>query len=485
MRRARPHLREFLADALTPVGVSERLAKLSPVRFLLESVTGGEHVSRYSFLGCGPRRVVELDDESLRIDGEAVSGDDPIAALRRELEAVRSEPSEIAELPFAGGYLGYFGFDLVRWIEHLPDRPPDPEGLPAAFLGRFDNLVVFDRARQRVVAVANEIEGEVSEVEARRDLDRLSDLLAEAGRPRGAEPLVEPGEPPAARSSLSDSDYGEAVERAREWIAAGDVFQVVLARHFDLDLGEMAPLDLYRALRAVNPSPYMVLLETPEAALVGASPEMLARKAGSRIETRPIAGTRRRGKTAEEDRRLAEELAADAKESAEHLMLVDLGRNDVGKVAVPGTVRVPTFREIERYSHVMHLVSGVEAELEDGIEALDALLACFPAGTVSGAPKIRAIQIIDELEPVARGPYAGAVGYLAFTGDMDTCITLRTFVVRDDTLRVTAGAGIVADSDPAREERETRDKAAALLAAVGLARSLAGHSASAATGDRR
>lgn len=468
--KARLHVREFLADALTPVAVYDRLAELSPVRFLFESVTGGEQVSRYSFLGAAPRQLVELDELGLKVDGvTTAAGKESIDRLREILGRIEGAPNE---LPFSGGYVGYFGFDLVRHIEELPDRPPDGFGLPAAMLGRFDHMVVFDHARQRVLAVANEVEGEVSREEALRDLDSLSALLE---TPMGAGAAVVPEELPAAGellASLDDESYRNAVARAREYIAAGDIFQVVLARHFELEREGVSPRQLYRALRAVNPSPYMVLLEFDEMALVGASPEMLIRKSGGRIETRPIAGTRPRGRDAETDLALAAELAADEKERAEHVMLVDLGRNDLGKVAKAGSVSVPSFMEIEKYSHVMHLVSSVEGDLEDGCSALDALLACFPAGTVSGAPKIRAIEIIDELEPAARGPYAGAVGYLSFGGDLDTCITIRTLLIQGDKISVTAGAGIVADSDPAREEQETRDKAAAMFTAIELARGL-------------
>jgi anthranilate synthase component 1 len=284
--------------------------------------------------------------------------------------------------------------------------------------------------------------------------------------PQNGEP-----QPMAATPSLDGPSFRAAVRHAKELIADGEVFQVVVARRWALE--ERAdPLSLYRALRMVNPSPYMVLLETPEVSLVGASPEMLVRKTGPRVETRPIAGTRPRSADPEEDRRLAEDLLVDAKECAEHVMLVDLGRNDLGRVATAGSVRVNSFMDVERYSHVMHIVSNVEGEIAGDKVALDALLACFPAGTVSGAPKVRAMEVIDELEPEARGPYAGAVGYLSFSGDLDTCITIRTLVIHGDEISVTAGAGIVADSDPATEEKETENKAAALLAAIDLARRL-------------
>ncbi|MEO8504073.1 MAG: anthranilate synthase component I family protein [Acidobacteriota bacterium] len=475
-RHAIAHVREFLGDSVTPLALYRRLAELSPVRFLLESVTGGEQVSRFSFLGAAPRKLYRLYPDRLEVqDTGAGSGDRvrlpgvPLAALERVLGSVRSGDGPV---PFAGGFVGFFGYDLIRLIETLPNRPPDPFDLPVAVIGRFDTVLAVDHARQRVLAVANEIEGEVSQEQANADLDRMAELLRggvtehAASMPRGTIVAADLG--PA---SLSGEQYRAAVERAKEHIAAGDIFQVVLARRWKTR-DAPAPLLLYRALRAVNPSPYMVLLELPDVALVGASPEMLVRKSGRRAETRPIAGTRPRGQDAESDRALAADLLADEKERAEHVMLVDLGRNDLGRVATAGGVKVETFMEIERYSHVMHIVSSVAAELPEKTTALDALLACFPAGTVSGAPKIRAMQIIDTLEPEARGPYAGAVGYASFSGDLDTCITIRTLVVRNGETSVTAGAGIVADSDPATEERETENKAAALLQAVALARAL-------------
>ncbi len=470
-RRAVPHTREFLADTLTPLGVYRRLAELSPHRFLLESVTGGERVSRFSFLGAGPREVYRLYPDRLEVERDGRRRDvpgEPLAALRGLLHHIHSESGPI---PFTGGWVGYFGYDLIRMVERLPDRPADPFGLPVALLARFDTLVIFDHAYQRVLAIANEIEGEVNVAAAEKQLARLSKLLTqEAGGGGVAMPEQSPGRA-AATPSLDGPAFRKAVLVAKEHIAAGDIFQVVLARRWTVPR-RVDPLALYRAVRMVNPSPYMVLFESPDVALVGASPEMLVRKQGRHAETRPIAGTRPRGMDAEGDRRLAEDLLADAKERAEHVMLVDLGRNDLGRVALPGSVRVASFMEIERYSHVMHMVSSVEAELEPGRDALDALLACFPAGTVSGAPKIRAMQIIDSLEPEARGPYAGAVGYLSYSGDLDACITIRTLVVEEGRTSVTAGAGIVADSDPASEEKETENKAAALLAAVALAEAL-------------
>jgi anthranilate synthase component 1 len=463
-------VREFLADTLTPVGVYRRLSRLSHFRFLFESVTGGEQVSRFSFIGAGPREVLRLWPDRVDIERDGTSRSlpgEPLTALRQALSAIEGTSTE---WPFSGGWVGYFGFDVVRLIERLPDRPPDPFGLPLALLGRFDHLVVFDHAHQRVFAVANEVQGEVSREQALSDLDRLATLLTSEDLGGGVE--IESGAQsvsPVPVPSLTGRDFCRAVVRAKELIGMGDIYQVVLARRFRLGAAPVQPLSLYRALRAVNPSPYMVLLETGEVGLVGASPEMLVRKTGRRIETRPIAGTRPRGVDEQSDRELASELLGDRKERAEHLMLVDLGRNDLGRVAIPGTVEVSTFMEIERYSHVMHIVSDVQAELARDFEALDVLLACFPAGTVSGAPKIRAVEIIDELELEARGPYAGAVGYLSYSGDLDTCITIRTLVIRGEEISVTAGAGIVADSNPEAEERETRHKAAGLLEAVDLA----------------
>jgi anthranilate synthase component 1 len=472
------HVRELLADALTPLAACQRLAAISPVRFLFESVTGGEQVARWSFLGAGPRRLLRLYADRIEVTTAGhteVRAGDPLALLRAELAAVRAPAGD---LPFSGGFVGTFGFDLVRAAERLPGRPADPWGLPIAILGRFDEVVVFDHAEQRILLVAHEIAGERDAAGAEAALDRLEAALAsgEAARPLRL-PAVAPPAPAALEVTPDGPAFRAAVARAREEIAAGEIFQVVLARRFRVR-SEVSPLALYRALRRVNPSPYMVLLELPEVALVGASPEALVTKTGGRVVTRPIAGTRRRGGDAASDAALAAELLADPKERAEHVMLVDLGRNDLGRVCRPGSVRVASFLEVERYSHVMHLVSSVEGELAEGRDALDVLLATFPAGTVSGAPKLRAIEILDALEPESRGLYAGATGYLSFSGDLDACITIRTLVLRPTAdgreVSVTAGAGIVADSDPAAEQAETENKAAALLAAVALAGEIAG-----------
>lgn len=463
--------RELMADELTPVSAYRRLRAAGVGSFLFESVSGGEQVSRFSFLGTAPRASYEIYPDRVRVsdvDGTHDVEGPPLRALKDILGRYHAESRDI---PFLGGYVGYFGYDLIRLKERLGTRPPDPFALPLAWLGRFDSVVIFDHARQKLVLAANAIPGLVDDGQAARQLSDLADVLTSSGEsyaedvPDGSD-QVEP-----RRCSLSDDEYAERVSMAQELIRRGEIFQVVLSRRWVMRTSA-TPLSLYRSLRLVNPSPYMVLLETPRAALVGASPEMLVRKTGDRIVTRPIAGTRPRGESELEDRALAAELRADPKENAEHVMLVDLARNDLGRVAVAGSVRVPELMGIERYSHVMHLVSGVEARLRPDHDALDLLLSCFPAGTVSGAPKIRAMQVIDELEPEARGPYAGAVGYLSFTGDLDTAITIRTLLLHDGELSITAGAGIVADSDPASEARESENKAAALLAAARRARFL-------------
>ena len=467
-----PRVRELLAETLTPLAAYQRLAEISPVRFLFESVTGGEQVARYSFLGAGPRAICRLFADRLEIERAGAierRPGPPLEALRALAAGFDAAPGPV---PFTGGLVGTFGFDFVRLAERLPTRPPDPWGLPVAVLGLFDAVVAFDHAQQKVLLAAHEIAGETTAADAEAALDRLEAALSRDATVRAVRlPARAPAPATPEAVSLDGPAFRRAVAVAREHIAAGDIFQVVLARRFS-KRSAASPVALYRALRRVNPSPYMVLLELPEGALVGASPEMLVRRNGGRVVTRPIAGTRHRGRDAAEDAVVAAELAADPKERAEHVMLVDLGRNDLGRICRPGSVEVTSFMAVESYSHVLHLVSSVEGELAPGRDALDVLLATFPAGTVSGAPKLAAIEILDALEPEARGFYAGATGYLSFTGDLDACITIRTLFARAGEVAVTAGAGIVADSDPALEEKETESKAAALLAAVALAEEL-------------
>jgi len=479
------HVREFLADTVTPLALYRRFSRRERGAFLFESVTGGEHVSRFSLLGCAPSVVLRLFPDRLEIEQAGrveVERQQPFIALRAWLEAYQAAPATAAPLAFDGGWVGTLGYDTVRFLERLERAqlsPAMPGEIPVAIFARFDSVLVFDHARHRVLAVANEIEGEVSRQAADESLRDLAALLT-GEVAEGAIELLGSAQAPAVLSlddeaevSMSGEQFQRVVLAAKEHIAAGDIFQVVLARRWKIKAPAADTLALYRALRWINPSPYMVLLEFPEVALIGASPEMLVRVEGRTVETRPIAGTRRRGKDEQEDARLAAELLADAKERAEHVMLVDLGRNDLGRVCCPGSVRVRDFLQIEKYSHVMHIVSSVVGELSPAQTPFDALLAAFPAGTVSGAPKIRAMQLIDTLEAESRGPYAGAVGYLSFSGNLDACITIRTLVWAAGELSVSAGAGIVADSDPAAEQVETENKAGALLQAARLARALA------------
>jgi anthranilate synthase component 1 len=405
-----------------------------------------------------------------------------LAAVDALLGVYRSPP--IDELPpLHGGIVGYLGYDVVREVEHLPAPPPDETGYPDAILSVVGQLAAYDYWRQRVTLVdAVVIPPAAAGVRARCDalydeaVARLDALAADGARPL-EEPLVAPPERddelPEVRRRTSPDLYAKTVEAAREYILAGDIFQVVLAQRFELDLGA-DPFDLYRSLRQVNPSPYMYFLRHPELAVVGSSPEPMVQLAGGRVVSRPIAGTRRRGRTEEHDRRMAAELIEHPKERAEHVMLVDLARNDVGRVVEYGTEQVDEFMTLERYSHVMHLTSEVSGRLREGLGPIDVLRATLPAGTVSGAPKVRAMEIIDELEPAKRGPYAGVIGYFDFSGNLDTAIAIRTMLVSPDgTASVQAGAGIVADSDPADEDLECRNKAAALLAAVPGARRIA------------
>jgi len=471
-RKVRAHSKEFLADTLTPLGAYQRLATLASTRFLFESVTGGDQVSRYSFMGALPWGLYRLYSNRLELEREhsvEVLEGDPVESLRAEIGRFEVEASE---LPFTGGFVGHFGYDFVRLCERLPARAAANAETPLALLARYDSLVVFDRAQQKIVVISNEVEGQIDRDTALGRLDLLSDLLT---RSESATALALPRQLGESKTlpeaGLSGSEFEERVAVIKRHIARGDIYQAVLCRRWTLP-GALSPISLYRALRIVNPSPYMVLLEHPELSLVGASPEMLVKKTGRRLETRPIAGTRPRSSDPERDAALGRELLADLKERSEHVMLVDLGRNDLGRVSTPGSVTLPSFMEIERYSHVMHIVSSVVSELSRDRDGLDALMACFPAGTVTGAPKIRAMEILDQLEPISRGPYAGAVGYLSFGGDLDTCITIRTLEVRPDGVSYAAGAGIVADSDPRAEVEETESKAAAMRAAIDLAADL-------------
>jgi anthranilate synthase component 1 len=467
-----PVVKELVADLLTPVSAFLKVAEHSDYAFLLESVEGGEHVGRYSFLGKDPFLIVRGRDGRTTLDqaGTTTMADKPfIETLRSLMNGFRSP--FVPGLPrFTGGAVGYFAYDAADWFEpavaHVEARPADTD--QAGFM-LFDTVLAFDHVQHRILLIAN---ARITGDEDLRALyqfacTKIEFLERELER---ALSLPRRGDAPALTftSNLTQDDFESMVRTAKEHITAGDIYQVVLSQRFETEIGADA-FTVYRALRHVNPSPYMFFIRMGDRSIVGSSPEMLVRVEGRHAVTHPIAGTRPRGKSDEEDRRLAEELKRNEKEKAEHVMLVDLGRNDLGRVCEYGTVRVPTYMTLERYSHVMHLVSVVEGTLADDCDRLDALVACFPAGTVSGAPKVRAMQIIQALEPSRRGLYAGAVGYLDFAGNLDFCIAIRTITIRDGRARVQAGAGIVADSNPAAEYEETRDKARALLQALAMA----------------
>ncbi len=469
-----PVVQELTSDTVTPFTVYSRLAAHGRNPFLLESVEGGERAARFSFVGADPFRIVEVRGGTVFVDGESRSGD-PVAELRRATDLGTVAPVDGLP-PFAGGAMGYLGYDAVRLVEDIPASGRDEGGLPDAWFGLYDGIVALDRARQRlllVVAARTDAAVEETWSAAQQRLAAMHRALTGGGdSPR---PHVIP-ESSAGwegwRATPPEADYLAAVSRAREYILAGDIFQVVLSRRWR-KMPRCTAADIYRMLRLTNPSPYMFLFDTGQARIVGSSPEMLVRVSGDTVATCPIAGTRPRGGDSAEDRRLEEELKVDPKERAEHVMLVDLGRNDIGRVSTPGSVRIVREMEVERYSHVMHLVSEVEGRLRDDLDAWDALLACFPAGTLSGAPKVRAMEIIDELEEVRRGVYGGAIGYRNLNGDLDSCIAIRTLVERGGTVQIQAGAGIVYDSVPESELAECAAKARALVEAVAMAEAAA------------
>ena len=456
----------FIDDCETPVSAYLKLRGAGP-SFLLESAEQGQRFGRWSFLGVQPRSVIRLADGVMTVDGSPREFDDPYTAVSEEL--ARYKLAELPDLPpFAGGAVGLFGYDLVRWFEpSVGQANPDDVGIPDLALMVSDVLLAFDHFTHEVTILAN--------VFAEGDLDaRYEEAVAAIVdvRERLSAPVPRGGsgrrEPPSFQSNLGEHGYEDAVERCKEYIRAGDAYQIVPSQRWSADL----PVDafsIYRGLRAVNPSPYMYFLDFEDFEIAGASPEALVTVRGREARQRPIAGTRPRAATAEEDLHVAEELLADEKERAEHVMLVDLGRNDLGRVCEYGSVVVDELMVVETYSHVMHIVSSVTGTLREDVSAMDALRASLPAGTLSGAPKIRAMQIIDQLEPVKRGPYGGAVGYLSYTGDLDTCIYIRSAAVKDGRVHVQAGGGIVADSEPGYEQRETEAKAGAVWRAIELA----------------
>ncbi|HEX5279361.1 MAG TPA: anthranilate synthase component I [Micropepsaceae bacterium] len=473
--RAQPLHMRLIADLDTPVSAFLKLARGAANTFLFESVQGGENRGRYSIIGLKPDLIWRCRNGSAEINRNALGGEDfvqdaegPIASLKRLVQQSRIDlPAELP--PMAAGVFGYLGYDMVRYIEKLPPPPPDTLNLPESILLRPTVTAIFDNIRDEIIVVTPVWPDE--KTGARRAYDaavaRLHDIAARFEVPPVETPMsVGPDRgSDSIQSNTSHNDYLEIVRKAKEYILAGDIFQVVPSQRFRREF-PLPAFTLYRALRRLNPSPFLYFLNFPGFAVVGSSPEILVRLRDGVVTIRPIAGTRPRGKTRDEDHVFAEELMGDPKERAEHLMLLDLGRNDVGRVAKTGTVKVTDQFFIERYSHVMHLVSNVEGIIRPEFDAVDALIAGFPAGTLSGAPKIRAMEIIDELEREKRGIYAGAVGYFAANGSMDTCIVLRTAVVKDGMMYVQAGGGVVADSDPESEFQETVNKARALMAAA-------------------
>jgi anthranilate synthase component 1 len=485
--RAIPVYRQLLADLTTPLAAFMRCVG-EESGFCLESVENGERWSQFSFIGRRPHATLVARGRNVELSGNLPDDDLPLdqgilAPLEVLLERYRAP--KIPDLPpLVAGMVGYLGYDVIREIEEIPSSTVDDSGYPDAIIDVIGEMAVFDHWRQRVTLVAVALLGPTpseAEIDAAYDdaVVRMNDLARAGARPVDEPMVTPPDESEATQSadidrlavteSLSGDLYGKAVEAAKEYIRAGDIFQVVLSKRFAFDL-EAEPIDVYRVLRQINPSPYMYFIRRPEITLVGCSPEPLVQVQDGRVISRPIAGTRRRGRTEQHDRMMAAELVEDPKEKAEHVMLVDLARNDVGRVVDFGTLNVDEMMTLERYSHVMHLTSQVSGALAGGRTVIDVLRATLPAGTVSGAPKVRAMEIIDELEPVKRGPYSGVVGYISFSGNLDTAIAIRTMVCGPNGASVQAGAGVVADSVPELENKECWNKARALLAAVRPAR---------------
>jgi anthranilate synthase component 1 len=466
-----PIYREIVADLDTPVSAFLKLLQ-GEHAFLLESVEGGEKWARYSYLGCNPTTIFRSKDQTVEIfeNGQWTqeTAANPLSRLRELMN--RYQPVVDPELPrFFGGAVGYYGYDGVRFFENVPLNKPDELNLYDSYYLFTDTLVIFDRVRHTMRIVANvHVADEGSVAAAYEDgvckVDALVEKLRAAVR-HISNPVAKIGE---LQPNLTQQEYEGAVEKCKEYIRAGDIFQVVISQRFKYE-SNVDHVDLYRALRVINPSPYMYFLRLGDIDVVGSSPELLVRVEGDNIDARPIAGTSPRGKSEEEDKQLAEKLIHDPKELAEHIMLVDLGRNDVGRVAAAGTVHVNELQVVERYSHVMHIVSNVRGKLAPGLDAYDVLAATFPAGTLSGAPKIRAMAIIDEIEPARRGLYGGSIGYFAYGGNMDQAIAIRTFVARGTSLYMQSGAGVVYDSVPEREYQECWNKARALMRAIDLA----------------
>ncbi len=472
-----PVYREILADMETPVSVLMKLQD-RPCAFLLESVEGGEKWGRYTFLGADPQVIFTVRGEDVIIEkGKEIirqkHAGDPLRFLKELISHYRPVPVDGCPR-FYGGAVGFLGYDMVRYFETLPAQAADDLPTDDAVFFITDTMIIFDNVRHTIKVVACAFTGEnvaLRDVydDCTKRIDAMFSLLSSPDARAGDRlPAAEAGDQ-EFMSNMSRDYFEDMVKKAQEYIVEGDIIQVVLSQRFETS-NDLSPLNLYRALRYVNPSPYLFFLKLREIALIGSSPEVMVRLEDGTVELRPIAGTRKRGKNEQEDRALADELLQDPKERAEHVMLVDLGRNDLGRIAAIGSVQVTQLMTVERYSHVMHLVSNIRAQLAVGRDAFDVLRATFPAGTLSGAPKIRSMEIIDELEPTRRGPYGGAVGYFSFSGNMDFCITIRTIMLKADRIFIQAGAGIVADSDPAREYQETMNKAEGMRQAIMLAK---------------
>ncbi|MYJ54378.1 MAG: anthranilate synthase component I [Nitrospira sp. SB0672_bin_25] len=470
-----PVYREILADRETPVSAFSKINS-GDTAFLFESIEGGESWARYSFLGSGATQVLWEKDGILYVQkGRKTEtlplGDNPLDHIRTILSEF--QPVHVPDLPrFVGGAVGYLGYDVVRFFEPIPEYPKDSARLPLFAFFVTDTLLIFDNVRHTIKVVANAHIASSKKSDVRSAYvdatTRIEKMIAKLKTPLRSRPATARKHVPRFTSNMTQPTFEKMVMRTKEYIQAGDIVQAVVSQRWQTRI-RTSPLEIYRALRVINPSPYMFYLRVAGVELVGSSPEILVRCEEDQVVVRPIAGTRKRGDTVAEDQALADELLADTKERAEHVMLVDLGRNDVGRVAQTGTVVLDPFMKIERYSHVMHIVSQVTGTLSPGRDAYDVMKACFPAGTVSGAPKIRAMQIIEELEPTERGPYAGAVGYFSFSGNMDTCINNPTIVFKGRDAFIQAGAGIVADSDPAREYEETCNKARAMMRSIEIA----------------
>jgi anthranilate synthase component 1 len=460
-----PVYREIVADLETPVSAFLKISR-GGYSFLLESVEGGERLARYSFIGTEPYRVLATKSEDKT---------NPLPLITEELKKYKMVP--VADLPrFCGGAVGYLGYEVASRFEELPSPASDPLGLPEALFMFVDTMLVFDHVSHKIKVLSHvHLDGDIDD-EYQKAVDRIEDLAERLSQPLKPKHYVKSPAPHrnnSLSSNFSREEFKAGVDKIKRYITAGEAIQVVLSQRLAQPV-DVAPFEIYRALRSLNPSPYMFFLDFNDFHIIGASPEILVRVEDGMVMTRPLAGTRRRGKDLAEDTVLEQELRSDEKERAEHIMLVDLGRNDIGRVSEPGTVEVSDLMDVERYSHVMHLVTHVQGKLRHDLNIFDALQACFPAGTVSGAPKIRAMEIIAELEPEKRGPYAGAAGYFSFSGNMDMAIAIRTMIVSQGVAYVQAGCGVVYDSIPEHEYQETMNKAQALLKAIDQAESTSG-----------